>query len=411
VLHTLRDSLKLLASRRFGTFWVASLLSSIGTWAQLVAEPWLLLSLGASSFLIGLDSFAMNAPVWLLTMVGGVLADRSDRRRVITWFQSIQMLCPTAIVVLILSGRTAPWIIIALSAVVGITDALSMPSFQSIVPAIVEHEQIGAGLALNATQFNLSRIVGPVLAGVLMARVGVTACFAVSAASYLPFIGIALWILPRRTSSAAAAAGAWQRPLAGVQDLLRQRHLRGALLTVSVTSVLCAPLVTFVPVLIQAVFHGTASQFSLAIAAFGAGGLAGAATLLAIPPQVDRRILSAGLSTVYALILILLGATRWFWSVPVLLAVAGGAMAISSTAANFLLQSTVSRRLLGQAASLYMLALRGGMSLGAVLTGAGVTLLGVQRTLLINGVAAAILVALVARSWLATPLPEVEVPG
>src|SRR5580692_11092900 len=100
---TLRRSFSLLGTPRFGTFWFASLLSSIGTWAQQVAEPWLLLTLGASSFLIGLDSFAMNAPVWLLTLAGGVLADRSDRSKVITVFQSIQMLCPTAIAVLLLA--------------------------------------------------------------------------------------------------------------------------------------------------------------------------------------------------------------------------------------------------------------------------------------------------------------------
>ena len=103
MVQTFRESLGLLTTRRFGTFWFASLLSSIGTWAQQVAEPWLLLSLGASSFLIGLDSFAMNAPVWLLTLVGGRLADRSDRRRVIASFQSIQMPCPTAIVLVLVT--------------------------------------------------------------------------------------------------------------------------------------------------------------------------------------------------------------------------------------------------------------------------------------------------------------------
>src|SRR5450432_1307307 len=91
-------SLDLLGERRFGTFWFASLLSNIGTWAQQVAQPWLLLSLGASSFILGLDAFAMDAPVWLLTLVGGALADRADRRRVITLFQSIQMMCPTLLV-------------------------------------------------------------------------------------------------------------------------------------------------------------------------------------------------------------------------------------------------------------------------------------------------------------------------
>ncbi|HEY2152527.1 MAG TPA: MFS transporter [Vicinamibacterales bacterium] len=125
MIKTLKESLSLLATRRFGTFWFASFLSSIGTWAQQVAEPWLLLTLGASPFLIGLDSFAMDGPVWLLTLAGGLLADRSDRRRVIARFQSIQMLCPTAVVVLLATGTVRPWMIIALSAAVGITEVAS----------------------------------------------------------------------------------------------------------------------------------------------------------------------------------------------------------------------------------------------------------------------------------------------
>lgn|GEM_PF-3061309 len=130
----LKDSLGLLRERRFGTFWFASLLSNIGTWAQQVAQPWLLLSLGASPFLLGLDSFAMDAPVWILTLVGGTLADRAHRRRVISVCQTIQMMCPALLVALLL-GTTQPWIVVLLSLVVGVTDALSMPSFQSIVPS------------------------------------------------------------------------------------------------------------------------------------------------------------------------------------------------------------------------------------------------------------------------------------
>src|ERR1700689_5040416 len=108
-IATLRESLSLLTTRRFGSFWFASLLSSVGTWAQQVAQPWLLLTLGASSFLVGLDSFAMSAPIWLLTLPGGVLADHADRRRVIAGFQSVQMLCPIVIVALLLAGIAHPW--------------------------------------------------------------------------------------------------------------------------------------------------------------------------------------------------------------------------------------------------------------------------------------------------------------
>ncbi|MFI5300034.1 MAG: MFS transporter [Polyangiales bacterium] len=143
----LGESLTLLRSRRFGTFWFASFLSNIGTWAQQVAEPWLLLSMGASSFVVGLDSFAMNAPVWVLTLVGGVMADRVDRRRVIALFQSIQMLCPALVVVTLLTHSVRVWVMIAAALVVGVTDALSMPSFQSIVPTIVKREEIGRGIS------------------------------------------------------------------------------------------------------------------------------------------------------------------------------------------------------------------------------------------------------------------------
>ena len=404
-IATFRDSLGLLVTRRFGTFWFASLLSSIGTWAQQVAEPWLLLTLGASSFLIGLDSFAMNAPVLLLTLVGGALADRSDRRRVITLFQSIQMLCPTAIVVLLVSGLVRPWMIIVLSVVVGITDALSMPSFQSIVPSIVAHEEIGRGLALNSTQFNLSRILGPALAGVLMSSVGAMACFVVSAASYVPFIGVALWILPRRTQAAPGVkAPPAHRPFAGIGVILRQPRLRGALLTVLATSVLCAPLVTFSPVLVRDVFHGDASHFSVAVASFGVGGLLGAAGLLSISPSVDRRRLSSGAALAYGAVLALAAVNPWFWGLPPLLVLAGAAMTMSNTASNALLQATADPRLLGQTVSLYMLALRGGISLGALLTGASVGLLGVQHALLLNGLLAVLAQTAVARVWFQAPL-------
>ena len=162
----------------------------------------------------------------------------------IALFQSIQMLCPMAIIVLLVTGVVQPWMIIVLSVVVGVTDALSMPSFQSIVPSIVTRDQIGRGLALNSTQFNLSRILGPSIAGVLMSSSGATACFVVSAASYVPFIGVALWILPRWTPSPKTTeASRERRPKASIGNILREPHLRGGLLTVLATSTLCSPLV------------------------------------------------------------------------------------------------------------------------------------------------------------------------
>ena len=393
-------SLQLLRTRRFGTFWFASLLSSIGTWAQQVAQPWLMLSLGASSFLLGLDAFAMGAPVLTLTLVGGMLADRADRRRVIALFQSIQMLCPTLIVLLLLTGAVRPWMIIAASLVVGITDALSMPSYQSIVPSIVERDQLAAGIALNATQFNLSRILGPAVAGVLMVSMGAAGAFAVSAASYIPFILVALWILP----AARADHGADRRfdrheLLSVLRKVLRDPVLRGGLLTVLATSTLGAPLLTFAPVFIKVALQGNVGHFSLAVGALGVGGLLGAIALLGIGPRHDRRPLAAGLAAAYAGLVILTALDPWFWGLLPLLVLAGATMTASNSSANALLQASAPEDIRGQTVSLFMLAVRGGSSIGSLLTGLCVGALGVRRALLLNGILAVLAQWAIGRAW------------
>jgi predicted MFS family arabinose efflux permease len=397
----LAESLGLLRTRRFGTFWFASLLSNIGTWAQQVAQPWLMLSLGASPFLIGLDSFALGAPVWVLTLWGGMLADRADRRRVIAGFQSIQMLCPTLLVVLLLTGGVHPWVVISLSLVVGVTDALSMPSFQSIVPTIVERSQIPAGLALNSTQFNLSRILGPALAGVLIAGIGAIGCFALSAASYVPFIAVALWILPHRVAPVVAGDDIdWRHPFAGTWEIVRDRQLRGALLTVLATSTLCGPLITFCPVLVRDVLHGDSTHFSFSVGAFGVGGLLGAIGFLGASGGRDLRRISTRFAAGYALVVALAAVNPWLWGLPLLLLLGGLSMNVANTSANSVLQTAADPQLRGRTVSLYMLAMRGGLSIGSLATGAAVTYLGARNALLLDGVIAMLIHAIVGWDWL-----------
>jgi MFS family permease len=394
------ESLKLLRTRRFGTFWFASLLSSVGTWAQQVAQPWLLLTLGASSFLVGLDSFAMSAPIWLLTLPGGVLADHGDRRRIIAGFQSLQMLCPIVIVILLLAGMARPWAIILISLVVGITDALSMPSFSSIVPSIVTHDQIPAGLALNSTQYNVSRIVGPALAGILMATVGAIGCFIVSAVSYVPFIGIALWILPRKMRNRHRPDGLTeQHPFAGLRNVARDAGLRGALLTALASGVLCGPLITFCPVLVKNVWHGSAAQFSVAVGAFGVGGLLGGVGLLGVDATRDRRKICAAFAVLYGIILMAIALNPWASVLPGLLVVAGVTMSVTNTSANTFVQSAAAANLRGQAVSLFMLASRGGTALGALATGLSVEFLGIRNALFINGALAVVAQVQIGRMW------------
>jgi predicted MFS family arabinose efflux permease len=159
-------------------------------------------------------------------------------------------------------------------------------------------------------------------------------------------------------------------------------------------------------VLVRDVFHGGAGRYSTAVASFGVGGLLGAAGLLGMAPKLDRRRLSSGLAIGYGAIVVLTALNPWFWAMPPLLVLAGASMTISNTAANSLLQATVSPHVLGQTVSLYMLAMRGGISLGALLTGATVGLLGVQHALLLNGLVAVGAQVALARAWFRAPLPS-----
>ena len=315
------------------------------------------------------------------------------------------MLCPILLVVLLVTGTVQPWVVIMLSFVVGITDALSMPSFQSIVPSIVEREQIPSGIALNTTQFNLSRILGPAVAGALMASVGLAGAFAVSAASYVPFILVALWILPRALPAQAGAGGFDRQKLrAGVREVLHEPGLRGALLTVFLTTLLCAPLITFSPVLVKEVFQGGVGQFSTALGAFGVGGLIGAAGLLAVNPLHDRRPLSTWFAAGMGVIVMLIALNRWAWGLPALMVLAGIALTVSNASANAMLQSYAPARIRGQTVSLFMLAMRGGMALGSLVTGVTVHLLGVREALLLNGIIALLAHLALGHAWLKVPL-------
>lgn len=393
---TFRQSLSLLKTRRYGTYWVTSLLGSLGTWVQQVAQPWLMLSITNSSFMLGLDSFAMDAPIWLLTVLGGELADRADRRKVIFWNQALQGLTPLLLMALVLLGHVNPWIIIACSLVIGVTDALSIPSYSSIVPSIVERHQVGAAIALKSMQFNLSRIIGPAIAGVLLTSAGAAACFGISAASYVPFILAAWLVLPKYTPPKELPAQS--SLLTGVKEIIAQPKLRGALLTALTTGLLCSPIITFSPVLIREAFHGGPEFFSGALAGFGVGGILGSTTLLAMENRFDRRVVSSNSGAVYGAIVLLAGLTPWLWSVPVLMAVAGVAMSFSNTQANSYLQLESGARR-GQAASLFMLAMRGGLSLGALVTGSVATALSIRWALALNGGLAVLLHLFIGGFW------------
>lgn len=398
--------LMLLCAPRFGSFWLAGFVSNIGGWAQQIARPWMLLGLGASPILVGLDAFALSAPLWLMTAIGGVVADWPHRRRLIAALQSVRILCPILLLAILAARLVQPWMVIALSLVIGTTDALTTPSLSNAVFGLVGRERLALGLALNAAQYNIARIAGPMLAGALLAWGGLSACFLLSAVSYIPLL-IATWCaLPReecRTAMTVSALRGGRKE--GLIEVIHDPLLRGPLVTVGVAGLLCGPLLIFTPFLVKDVLHGNAGQFSAAVAAFGLGGIGGATGLLIFNAPARPRSLCSRFAAVYGLAVGAAGLVPSAAALSAVLVLAGVATTITNTLALTMLQTDAPEHLRGRAVGLFTLALRGGIAAGSVLTGLAIHFVGARSALLAYGLFAIALQLTVGRGWMRQRLP------
>jgi predicted MFS family arabinose efflux permease len=386
------------STRAYRLFWVSSLFSNIGTWMQQIAQPWVLLSLSSSAFWVGLDGFAMNAPSLLFTLWGGVIADRYDRKKIVLFFQGIQFLCVLTMVVFLIVGWLKVWIIVLISFLIGLTDSLSMPSFQSIIPSLVSAKEIHRAVSLNSTQFNLSRILGPAIAGILIVRFGVISCFSANAASYIPFFLSLYFIYPRnrKVIQQPPKQASPVTELSQFRVLLKKPSVLLPLLTTFCTNIFCAPLLTFCAVLVKSVFHGEAANFGNAMVAFGIGGLIGASSsFISLPLWIKRNRMASLLAVLLAVTVIGVSYNHSLVLLIGLLICAGALLTSSNISVNTFLQENASNAIRGRIASLYQLALSGGLSAGALITGFMVSKFGISAALAANGV-----LAFAIQSWI-----------
>ena len=206
----MRKAFRAFTYRDFRLMWAGAFTSSVGTWMQEVAQNWLILTMTGSAFLLGLDAFLGDAPFMVFSLLGGVLADRIDRRRILLGSQFVQMSSATLLVVLVLTGAVQVWMILVLSFVVGFAQSFGGPAYQALVPTLVDRGDLPNAVALNSIQFNLARVIGPVLAGVAFYRLGAAGCFGLNALSFLAPIA-ALYALRRGGPAAAPRPKACSR--------------------------------------------------------------------------------------------------------------------------------------------------------------------------------------------------------
>ncbi len=365
----LRRVFKAFTYRDFSLLWGGAFTSSVGTWMQAVAQNWLILTLTGSAFYLGLCAFLSDAPFLLFSLFGGVLADRVDRRRILLASQVVQLTSAFLLAGLVAASWVRVWHILVLAFVVGFAQSFGGPAYQALVPTLVDREDLPNAVALNSIQFNLARVIGPVLGGWAFYALGAAACFALNGVSFLAVIA-ALLVLRRGAFAAAPEAGSVVESLkAGVAAVRMSGPLRGLVGLAFAVSFLALPLVTFLPLFAKDIFGQDAAGYSRLLAAFGLGAVAGAIGVAGVGHVKRRGSIGVTMTVVFGVLMIGFSVSR---RVPLSLAIlflAGASMMAVFATFMTLVQTNVEEGMRGRVVSVYTLAFRGAMPLGNLTAG------------------------------------------
>jgi len=397
VLDASRRVTAALGYRDFRLLWFGALTSSIGTWMQKVAQAWLIVTLTgtASAFFLGLDSFVGELPILLFILIGGVVADRYNRRRLMLMSQYIQMAAAFTLAVLVFTNVAHVWHILVLSAITGIAQAFGGPAYQSLIPLLVEKQHLPNAIALNSIQFNLARVIGPIVAGAALAAFGMVACFGLNGLSFLFVIAAIL---------ALRVVHAPERGTAGLRDQLKGglQYVRGNPQLVTLTTVgfltafLGFPLYTMLPIIAKDVFQQDVRLYTNLMTCAGGGAVIGALVVAWIGKHRHMGLMLLTLQGLCGLSVIAFSFSHVILLSEVLLFITGSMLVMCLSLTTSLVQLLAPAELRGRVVSIYMVAFRGGSPIGGLVSGWLVTQLGSAPTVLaING-ALLIIVAAIA---------------
>jgi len=381
--------------RDYRLFWAGMLVSQVGTWMQSMAQSYLVWELTGSALATSLTTLFFSLPSTALTLVGGVMADRVDRRRLILVTQTLFMLQAVALTILTFSGRILIWEIYALALFNGVVMAFDSPGRQSMIPSLVPREDLSNAIALNSALFNASRVVGPPLAGLVYAVAGPGWCFAVNAISFLGIL-YPLWLIrPAALQPDVVRTHLWDDLREGLGYVRGHPVVRTLLLLVAVIGTLAFTYIILMPVVASRVLGGGPAENGYLLGAAGVGATLGA---LGVATQRSHRpgrlIVSFGY--VAAVALVGLALSRHLLLSMVLVAVVAGAIIAMQATCNATIQGYVSDTLRGRIMSIYALALIGSGPANALIAGVLGNALGAPAAIGISGVALGLSVAVVA---------------
>jgi MFS family permease len=353
--------------RNFRLLWIGAFLSSIGTWTQDVAVAWFIHTRYSNPLYLGFQNFAANAPLIAFMVVGGAAADRIDRRRILLTSQILQMSFAAALAVLFGLGHLTIGAILVIAFCTGLAQSQSAPTYQAVLTSLVPPQWIPNAVALNSLQFNLSRAIGPAIAGMLLVSAGTGACFTVNALSFLAVI-VALWRI-EIPSPSQRAGSLRQSVLSGFAHVFSHKALLVLTLLAAVSSFLAFPLLTYLPLISDLRLHSGAAGYARLLSSFGAGAIGGAVVTAQRGSAAGRgRALPLtfgiyGVSTVLALV------SQNQFVTMALLFVSGVMIVSAFSMLNSLVQENAPDHIRGRVVSIYGLAFRGGMPLGSLIAG------------------------------------------
>jgi MFS family permease len=375
-----------LTHRDFRLLWTGALGSSIGTWMQKVAQAWLIVTLTgtSSAFFLGLDSLMGELPILLLTLVGGVVADRKDRRQLLLMSQYAQMTAAFVLALLVYLDVVRIWHILMLSAITGVAQAFGGPAYQSLIPSLVSKENLPNAVALNSIQFNLARIIGPLIAGAALAAFGMVACFGLNGVSFL-FVIAALLALNVKHIPPLNQQRMIDEMKGGLRYVKADPQL--VLLTILgfVAAFLGLPLLTFLPVIVKEVFQQDVGLYTRLMAFSGSGAVLGALTVAYLGrSRAMGRTLLGGVFA-FGGVMIAFAFSRQLWLSQLLLFLGGGLLVSTFSMTTSLVQLIAPNEMRGRVMSIYMVAFRGASPLGNFVSGNIATVTSVPTVIALNG--------------------------
>jgi predicted MFS family arabinose efflux permease len=364
----IRRIFKAFQYRDFRLMWIGACTSSIGTWMQIVAQGWLIYRLSHSAFLLAADQFLGGIPIFLFSLIGGVVADRVERRKILLGSQYVQMGTAGLLTILVATGLVHVWHILCLSFISGLAQAFGGPAYSALIPTLVDKDDMPNAIALNSIQFNVAVMVGPALAGQALAKLGEKWCFGLNALSFLAPI-ISLSIISTRFLPVKTTESMFASLKQGIQFARKQSSMEALILLAFCMTSLAMPMRTYIPVFVKDIFHRGPETYGNLLSLMGLGSILGS-LMIASAGNFKKK----GRVALLALICLGAGISGFALSksVPlsglILVVVGASMMAVFATISS-LVQLITTNEMRGRVMSVYNVAFRGGMPMGNLLSG------------------------------------------